>query len=88
MKLARQFGLAEAGMDFLVADVVQENDLAPFAPLQLWHKMVQALRHIRRDWPQTQRTDWNRHLASTKLWWHRMAQDKTLARDSRDERSK
>jgi len=52
-----QFALAQAGVDFLVADVVQQNRLAPFAAAQAGDEVMQALRDMGRDRPVAERAD-------------------------------
>lgn len=56
-EIQRQLCLAEAGMDFAVAYVMQEYDRPTLASSQTRDKMVQALRHIRRDGSLAERTD-------------------------------
>ena len=49
MERSRQFRFGKARVNFLVADVVQQNHLTAFAALQLGHQMVQTLRDVRGD---------------------------------------
>ena len=54
---ARQFHIAHAGVDFFVALMMQKHR-RPFAPaFGLGDQMMQALRHIGGDGPQTQGTN-------------------------------
>lgn len=54
---ARQFRFAQAGMNFLVADVVQKNGRSAFAALEPRHKVMEALWHIGRDGPAAERAN-------------------------------
>jgi hypothetical protein len=52
-----QFGLGKAGMNLLVAYVVQQDGRSAPATLQARNQVVLTLRNIRRDRAQAQRTD-------------------------------
>lgn len=54
VKVARQFGLCEGGVDLIVTNLMQAYDRASLAALQLGHQMMQALAHMRGDWPSAQ----------------------------------
>ena len=54
---ARQFRFAERGVDLLVADVMQKNGWPASAAFELGHKVVQGLRHTRRDRTVAERAD-------------------------------
>lgn len=45
----RQFSFAQRGMDFLVANVMDQNGWTAFPAFQLRDQMVQALRHTGRN---------------------------------------
>lgn len=47
--MARKFGFAERCVNFLVADMMQQNHRPALAPAQFRDQMVQALRDVRRD---------------------------------------
>lgn len=49
VKLPRQLGLGQGGVDLTVADIMQQNHRSALAPFQFWDQMVQALRHSGRD---------------------------------------
>lgn len=55
VELAGKFGFGEAGVDFLVADVVKEDGRSALAAFQFRDQVVQALRHVRRDGAQAER---------------------------------
>ena len=55
---ARQFRLGQRGMDFAMADVVQQHHWPALAPFELGHKVMEALRHVRWDGPVTERAEW------------------------------
>ena len=46
-----QFGLRERGVNFVVANLVQQNRRPALAAAKLGHKVVQALAGIRRNRP-------------------------------------
>lgn len=52
----RKLGLGQGRVDFLVADVVQENRLPALAAAQFRDQVMQALRNPRRDRATTKRT--------------------------------
>ena len=54
--VARKFGFGQSGVDFLVADLMQQHRLAALAAAQAWDQVVAALRDIVRDRPATKRT--------------------------------
>lgn len=56
---ARQFRLAERGMDFPVANVMQQYSGPAFAAFQLGDQVMQALWHPGRNGPATERAGRN-----------------------------
>jgi hypothetical protein len=87
VKAAGEFGFGKSGVDFLVTDMMYQNDRPAFATFQPGHQMMQALRHIGWDGAQTQRSGRIRlakfgeirHLVSAGLCWHRMGRGAPLA---------
>ena len=59
----RQFGFAERGVDLVVADLVQKHGRPTFAAPEFRDKMVQALRHVRRNGAVAERADGIAHEA-------------------------
>lgn len=57
-KVARQLGLGQRGMDFVVADLVQQDGGTALAALKFRHKVMQALPRARQNAPATKRADW------------------------------
>ena len=55
VEIARQFGLCQRRMDFVVADLVQQNCRPTLAAAQFRDKMMMALAHIRWDGTATER---------------------------------
>ena len=53
--VAGDFGLAQGGVDFFVANVVQQNGWSAFPAFQLWRQVMAALRHFWRYLAQAQR---------------------------------
>ena len=53
IEVTGQFRLGQGGMDFRVADVMQQNHWAALAALELGDQMMQRLRRIRRYRAQT-----------------------------------
>lgn len=54
---ARQFGLGQGGMDFIMADLVQQNDRPTLAAAQLRRQVMEALLGLRRDRALTERAE-------------------------------
>lgn len=52
-----QFRLRQSGVDFPMADVMQQYSWPAFAALQLGDQVMQTLRRIWRDWALAQRAD-------------------------------
>lgn len=57
VELTRKRALAQACVDFLVANVVQQYRRPLFAPFGARDQMMQALRNIRRNGPPTKRAN-------------------------------
>jgi len=57
VEAAGQFGFRKRGVDFLVADVMQQHGRAAFAALELGDQVMGRLRHIGRDRAQAKRAD-------------------------------
>jgi len=55
---AGQFGLGRAGVNFVMADLVDEDCWAAFAAPEFRHKVVPTLWRVRRDWAFAERADW------------------------------
>ena len=53
----RELRLAQGGVDFFVANVMQQHDRPAFAAFQFWNQVVQALRHIFWDLATAERAD-------------------------------
>lgn len=47
--IACQFGLSQRGVNFIVANLMEQHDRAAFATLQLGHQMVEALTRLGRN---------------------------------------
>lgn len=60
--VARQLRFGQAGVDFLVANVMKQNRFAAFATAQLGNKVMAALRNVWWDRAATQRAQG--HLVS------------------------
>lgn len=56
-EIARQIGLAQGGVDFIVADLVQQHRLAALPAAQFRDKVVQALLGLGRDRTVAERAD-------------------------------
>ncbi len=47
VEVARQFGLGQGGMDFFVADLMQQNRWSALASFEFWDQMMQAAASVR-----------------------------------------
>lgn len=57
--LACQFGFRERGVDFVMANLMQQHDGPALAPAQSRYQVMPALWNALGDWTITQITNWN-----------------------------
>lgn len=57
VEVAGEFRLGQGGVHLAVADVMHQDGRAALATLELWHKVMQRLRRVRRDRAQAERAD-------------------------------
>lgn len=65
--VSRKVGFRNRGVNFIVANLVQQHGWSPFATTKLWYQVMQALFRVRRDRAQAQRADRVGH--SVQLIW-------------------
>lgn len=53
----RQFRLGSRGVDFVVADLMQEHDRPAFPAPELWDQVMQALWCAGKNWPLAERAN-------------------------------
>ncbi len=57
-EVPRQFGFGQSCVDFVVANLVEQNGRAVFAAFELWDEMMQGLLCLRRDRAKAKRASW------------------------------
>ena len=57
VEMPGEFSFGQGGVDFLVADVMQQDGRAAFAALEFGDQVMGRLRHVGRDRAQAKRAD-------------------------------